>query len=106
MGVQLIKSNHSQGGLDMVVDVLGIVQDRVRSYASQVGFQPNIQPFAYSHFIAIIKKLNNRQKRRTNGSSPGEKPKRELSGWPPGGDSNCGFSNSAGWLSSWTTFSQ
>ena len=56
--------------------------------------------------IAIIKKPNNNQKRRTNGSSPEEKHKRGLSEWHPGGGPNCGFSSSAGWLSSWTTFSQ
>ena len=56
--------------------------------------------------IATIKKANNNQKQQTNGSSPKEKHKREPSGWHPGGDPNCGFSNSAGWLSSWTTFSQ
>lgn len=56
--------------------------------------------------IAIIKKPNNNQTRRTNGSSPEEKHKRGLSGWHPGGGPNCGFSSSAGWLSSWTTFSQ
>ena len=38
----------------MVVDVLGIVQDRVGSYASQVGFQPNIQPFAHGHFRRFL----------------------------------------------------
>ena len=56
--------------------------------------------------IATIKKANNNQKQQTNGSSPKEKHKREPSGWHPGGDPNCGFSSSAGWLSSWTTFSQ
>ena len=60
----------------------------------------------YRLFIAIIKKPNNNQTRRTNGSSPEEKHKRGLSGWHPGGGPNCGFSSSAGWLSSWTTFSQ
>ena len=56
--------------------------------------------------IATIKKANNNQKQQTNGSSPEEKHKREPSGWHPGGGPSCGFSSSAGWLSSWTTFSQ
>ena len=60
----------------------------------------------HSYIIATIKKANNNQKQQTNGSSPKEKHKREPSGWHPGGDPNCGFSSSAGWLSSWTTFSQ
>lgn len=62
--------------------------------------------YAAPAIIAIIKKANNNQTRRTNGSSPEEKHKRGLSGWHPGGGPNCGFSSSAGWLSSWTTFSQ
>ena len=56
--------------------------------------------------IANIKNTNSKQKRRTNGSSPAEKYKREPSGWRHGEGPDCGFSSCEGWLSSWTTFSQ
>ena len=61
---------------------------------------------ALLELIATIKNPNNNQKRRTNGNSPEEKHKRARFGWHPGGGPGCGFSSGAGWLSSWTTFSQ
>ena len=74
---------------------------------SFVPFPPYIVSSLISVLIiAAIKKPNNNQKWWTNGSSPGEKRKREPSGWHPEGDPNCGFSSSAGWRSSWTQFCQ
>jgi hypothetical protein len=79
--------------------------EAVKVYTSSVTHQPK-KGLPSPQPIATIKKANNNQKQQTNGSSPKEKHKREPFGWHPGGDPNCGFSNSAGWLSSWTTFSQ
>ena len=70
----------------------------------QNGVCGNLKPIKET--IAIIKNTNNNQKRRTNGSSPAEKYKREPSGWRHGEGPDCGFSSCEGWLSSWTTFSQ
>lgn len=85
--------------MDRLMDSLDALIDQNRGWVAE-------KPWMSGTIIAIIKKPNNNQTRRTNGSSPEEKHKRGLSGWHPGGGPNCGFSSSAGWLSSWTTFSQ
>ena len=50
MGVQFVQFNLSKDCLDMIVDVLGVAQDRIRPHTAQISLQPNVQPLAHGHF--------------------------------------------------------
>ena len=53
MGVQLIEPYFAKCWFDMIVDVLGVAQDRIRPHTAQISLQPNVQPLAHGVVLCL-----------------------------------------------------